>query len=116
SEDPDLGLAGGYIYEEERGEFRCRRGNSVTSVAHAVQLFRRQSFEVLGGYTAFSWGGADMHAEVTLRMKGWRVESFPDLKVFHYRPTGVGFGLLRSWYKGGLMDFYMGTHPIFEIA
>ena len=115
SQDPNLGLAGGFIYEEEGGEFRCRRGNNVTSVAHAVQLFRRESLEALGGYTPFSWAGADTHAEVSLRMRGWRVQSFPELKVFHHRPTGNGFGLLRYWYRGGLMDFYMGTHPVFEI-
>jgi hypothetical protein len=115
SRDPQLGLAGGYIYEEENGQFRPRRGNNISSVAHAVQLFRRECLEALGGYKPFSWAGADWHAEVSLRMKGWHVESFPELQVDHHRPTGQGFGLLRYWYRGGVMDFYMGTHPLFEL-
>lgn len=115
AQDPKLGLAGGFVYEEERGEFRPRRGNNTNSVAHAVQLFRRECLEALGGYRAFSWAGADWYAEVSLRSWDWHVESFPELQVFHHRPTGTGFGLLRYWYRGGVMDFYVGTHPFFEI-
>lgn len=116
SQNPNLGLAGGYIYEEQAGEFQNRRSNTITSVAHAVQLFRRECLEALGGgYKPFTWAGADWHAEVTLRMRGWDVASVPELHVFHHRPTGQGFGLLRYWYRGGVMDFYLGTHPLFEI-
>ena len=115
SRNPALGLAGGFIYEQRGKKFCCRGSNSLTSVAHAVQLFRRESLETLGGYRLFSWAGADWHAEVSVRMNGWRVWSFPELMVFHHRPTGSGFGLLRYWYRGGLMDFYMGTHPVFEV-
>lgn len=115
SHDSQLGLAGGFIYEEEGGKFQPRRG-SISSVPHAVQLFRRECLEALGGYKPFSWAGADWHAEVSLRMKGWHVQSFPELQVDHHRPTGQGFGLLRYWYRGGVMDFYMGTHPVFELV
>lgn len=114
--DPRLGLAGGFIHEEQEGEFRSRRGNVESSVAHAVQLFRRECLEELGGYRPFTWAGADWYAEVTLRMKGWKVYSIPQLRAFHHRPTGKGFGILRYAYRGGLMDFYMGTHPLFEVV
>ena len=116
SQNPQLGLAGGCIYEEKNGQFEVRQGNSLTSVAHAVQLFRRECLEALGGgYKPFSWGGADTHAEVSLRMLGWRVQSISELKVFHHRPTGGGSGSWRYLFKGGVMDFYIGTHPLFEI-
>lgn len=113
--DACLGLAGGFIFEERNGEFQKRRSNSVSSVAHAVQLFRRECLHALGGYRGFSWAGADWYAEVSLRMKGWHVQSIPELRAFHHRPTGRGFGLLRYWYRGGIMDYYMGAHPLFEI-
>jgi poly-beta-1,6-N-acetyl-D-glucosamine synthase len=116
SQDPRLGLAGGFIHEEQEGEFRSRKSNVESSVAHAVQLFRRECLEELGGYRPFTWAGADWYAEVTLRMKGWQVHSIPQLKAFHHRPTGKGFGVLKYAYRGGLMDFYMGTHPLFEIV
>lgn len=114
-ENPCLGLAGGFVCEEQDGEFHDRKTNVLTSVAHAVQLFRRECLEALGGYRSFTWAGADWYAEVSLRMKGWQVHSVPELSAFHHRPTGQGFGLLRYCYRGGVMDFYMGTHPLFEI-
>ena len=115
-QDPRLGLAGGYIYEENEGEFRSRKSNVTSSVAHAVQLFRRECLQELGGYRPFTWAGADWYAEVSLRMKGWNVHSIPDLRAFHHRPTGKGFGLYKYAFRGGKMDFYMGTHPLFEIV
>ena len=115
SHDSRLGLAGGFIYEDQDGRFQPRQGNNVSSVAHAVQLFRHECLDALGGYKPFSWAGADWHAEVSLRMKGWHVQSFPELQVDHHRPTGMGFGFLRYWYQGGVMDYYLGTHPLFEV-
>ena len=112
--DPRLGLAGGFICEDEGKGFQSRKSNTVTSVAHAVQMFRRECLEGLGGYKPFTWAGADWYAEVTLRMEGWHVRSFPDLKAYHNRPTGKGFGRLRYSYRGGVMDYYMGSHPLFE--
>ena len=112
-----LGLAGGSICEERRGEFRPRKGNRSYSVANAVQLFRRECLETLGGrYFILQYGGHDWHAEVTARMKGWHVQTFSELKVFHHRPTGAGTGLWRHSFRQGLMDYSMGVHPLFEIA
>jgi poly-beta-1,6-N-acetyl-D-glucosamine synthase len=115
AQDPKLGMAGGYIYEKQDGEFKSRPGNSLSSVAHGVQLFRRECLEFLRGYEPFSWGGTDSHACVRLRMAGWKVQSIPELKAFHHRPTGAGFGSMRYTFRGGLMDHYFGTHPVFEL-
>ena len=115
-QDPRLGLAGGSIYEEHGGKFEPRLLNRVTSVAHGVQFFRRDCFQAFGGYLPLPYGGPDWHAEVTARMNGWAVRSFPDLHVFHHRPSGTAEGRLRSWYRQGLMDYSLGSHPAFEIA
>lgn len=116
AENPRLGLAGGYICEEQKGEFRPRAANNPRSVPHAVQLFRRECFEAIGQYARLPYGGPDWHAEVMCRMHGWQVESYADLRVFHHRPTGAAEGRLRSWYRQGLMDFSFGSQPLFEIA
>ena len=115
-QDPSLGLGGGYIYERIEGEFQSRKMNTTRSVPHAVQLFRRECLEALGGgYTPLPYGGPDWHAEVSLRMLGWRVQSFVDLPAYHHRPTGTVGGLLRTCYREGLMDQAMGCHPLFEV-
>jgi len=114
--DAKLGLGGGSIYERASdGIFAERRGNRVTSVAHACQLFRRECFlDVGGAYLALPYGGPDTHAEAVARMKSWRVESFTDLKVFHHRRTGSVGGILRGWFRQGKMDYSLGTLPMFE--
>ena len=115
--DPTLGLGGGAICERSgKGSFTERRGNSVFSVAHACQLFRRECFKAIGGaYPPLPYGGPDTYAEIVARMKYWRVASFADLKVFHHRRTGSVGGVLRGWFRQGKMDYSLGTLPSFEI-
>jgi glycosyltransferase involved in cell wall biosynthesis len=112
---PKLGLAGGFIYEEMNGTFQSRPANRVYSVANAGQLFRRESYDAIGGYSIFEYGGADWHAQISVEMKGWEVEAFPDLKIFHHRRTGEGDNLLRHKYRQGKMDYCFGSDPFFEV-
>jgi hypothetical protein len=115
--DPGLGMGGGYICEADaEGVFRPRPLNSVDSVAHAVQLFRRECFEAIGGYLPLKYGGPDWHAGVMVRMKGWSMRSFPDLHVQHLRPTGSADTWRRDRIRQGRMDYSMGSHPIFELV
>jgi glycosyltransferase involved in cell wall biosynthesis len=114
-ENVQLGLAGGLICEMRHGKFQERKCNNPMSVAHAVQMFRRECLEALGGYRLFTWAGADWYAEVSLRMKGWHVQTLSELKALHHRPNGQGFGRVRYLYRGGIMDYYMGCHPVFEV-
>jgi hypothetical protein len=115
-EDDRLGVAGGFIYEQLNGRFQSRRMNTERSVAGAVQMFRRECYKAVGDFLALPFGGEDWHAEIKARMAGWRVAAFPDLKVYHHRPTCAAEGLLRSCYRQGLMDYGLGSHPLFEFA
>jgi glycosyltransferase involved in cell wall biosynthesis len=113
---PTLGLAGGQFFEEdEKGEFKSRKVNRAHSVTHAAQLVRRECYEAIGGYAILEYGGEDWHAEVTAKMKGWEIESFPTLKIFHQRHTGEAGSLLRYKFRQGKMDHSLGCDPFFEI-
>ena len=112
---PQLGLAGGFVVEESMGAFRDRRHNRVYSVAHAGQVARRECYEAIGGYAVLEFGGEDWHAQTCAKMKGWEVEAFPDLKIFHHRHTGEGDNLLRHKFRQGRMDHSFGSDPLFEI-
>jgi glycosyltransferase involved in cell wall biosynthesis len=116
TQNPKLGLGGGAVYERSgNGSFAERRGNNVTSVAHACQLFRRECFDRMGAaYLPLPYGGPDHHAEIMARMNRWEVASFPELKVFHHRRTGSVGGVLRGWFRQGKMDYSLGTLPLFE--
>ncbi len=114
--DPDLGLAGGFIHEPNNGVFKPRNANRERSVPHAVQMFRRQCFEEVGGYLPLKYGGPDWHAEVVARMRGWGVRSLPELPVLHHRPTGTASSLVRYKYRQGKLDYSFGSYPLFEIV
>ncbi len=109
-----LGLAGGWIHEMKGGIFKPLTTQNVGSVPHAVQLFRRECFESIGGYPALPYGGPDTYAEVGVRMHGWQVRSFPELIVHHHRRAASAGGLVRGRFRQGLMDFSLGYYPVFE--
>jgi Glycosyl transferase family 2 len=113
--DSRLGLAGGIILERQNGQFRPRPTNNLRSVAHAAQLVRRECYEAIGGYLPLKHGGEDWCAEISARMLGWRVQSFSDLEVLHYRPTGSAAHPFRNQFREGRMDFALGSVPSFEL-
>lgn len=112
--DPELGLAGGTILEPKHGVFQKRVGTSGSSVAHAVQLFRRSCFNAVQPYVPMAYGGPDWIAEVRSRQYGWKVKTF-DLPVHHFRPTAGAEGLLRGRLRQGRMDYSVGSLFLFEI-
>jgi poly-beta-1,6-N-acetyl-D-glucosamine synthase len=113
-----LGLGGGFIHDKNSdGSFTNRRTNTHRSVAHAVQLFRRECFEAIGGaYVPLPYGGPDSYAETMARMQGWDVQAFPSLKVLHHRPSGSAGGMLRGCFRMGRMDYSLGYSPAYEFA
>jgi biofilm PGA synthesis N-glycosyltransferase PgaC len=114
SQDPTLGVAGGFIHEQVAGRFKQRSYNSRRSVAGAIQMFRRECFARIGAFTPVPHGGLDTVAELKARMLGFHARSFPELKVYHLRRTGGEGGLISASFKAGLMEFEIGYHPIFE--
>lgn len=113
--DVRLGLAGGDIHEKNKGQFKARARNRPTSVAHAIQLFRRECFEDIGGYIPLKYGGPDWYAEVMARKKMWHVQSFPDLPVLHHKPTLTAEGRVKGGFRQGRMDYSLGSSPLFEV-
>jgi glycosyltransferase involved in cell wall biosynthesis len=112
--DSKLGIAAGFIHEEEHGEFRSRPSNRRDSVSHAAQLVRRECYQAIGGYSIFKHGGEDWYAHESARMKGWRAEAFPALAVFHLRHTGATNKPLRHQFRSGRVDYSFGSDPVFE--
>ncbi|MEI6067642.1 MAG: glycosyltransferase family A protein [Methylococcaceae bacterium] len=110
-----LGVAGGYIFEPSKGLWECRKANSPEAVAGGIQMFRRVCFEQIGGYTPLQFGGEDWLAQLDTKMAGWEVEAFPELPVYHYRPTSSAGGRWRGLFRLGMMDASFGSHPIFEV-
>lgn len=115
-EDPTLGIAGGCCLETTRDGLQQNRGSSPTSVPGGIQMFRRKCYHDIGGLMPIEYGGEDWYAEITARLRGWRVRSFVELPVCHQRATGTAESNLGYCYRQGFMDFALGSHPLFELA
>ena len=115
--NPALGIAGGWILEPHKGIFKERVSNTTRSVPGAIQLFRKECFENINGYTPVSKGGIDSLAEIKTLMHGWSVESFPHYKVRHYRRTSAGKNnVLLTRFRQGEIDYILSAHLLFQIT
>ena len=111
--DPELGVAG-TIFSEEGYESTRDSFEGHAYVAGAVQLFRRQCFEEIGGYRPYKPGGVDWAAVTTARMRGWRTRAFTERSFFHHRPHGTAErgSALSAMFFSGQRDYFLGKHPI----
>ncbi|MGE5294766.1 MAG: glycosyltransferase [Solirubrobacterales bacterium] len=114
---PDLGVASG-IYENLVNGSLQKVLSDRRTTPKAIQVFRRACFEQIGGYLPLKHGGEDTCSCVMARMKGWKSWSFPDIKVVHRRPTGVGNAksVLRARFVQGRADYGVSTHPLFMVV
>lgn len=114
--DATLGIAGGIVYTSVGSRF-VTADNALDSVGGAVQLFRKECFDQIGGYVPLRCGGIDAAAEITARMNGWKVRKFPENKVFEHRRTGsVDAQLLASLYREGVRFHSLGYSTLFYIC
>jgi glycosyltransferase involved in cell wall biosynthesis len=82
----------------------------------ACQLFRRQCFEEVGGYTPIKWGGIDWVAVRTARLKGWQTRSFNEKLFFHHRPMGATeSNTWKAKFDYGRKDYFLGNHPLWQV-
>ncbi len=113
-----LGIAGGVICElGAHGRYWPRPGSRANSVAGAVQLFRKECFEEIGGYSPLKWGGVDTIVNTRARMLGWETRELKELEVCHYRrsSTALGGGILAARAREGRRDYCLGYHPAYEV-
>ena len=115
AEDSTLGVAG-TIFKEEGYSSETESFEGQKHVAGQCQLFRRECFEEIGGYTPHRAGGIDWMAVTCARMKGWKTKSFREKSFFHHRRLGTAErGPVASAFSYGQKDFYLGGHPIWEL-
>ncbi len=114
--DPALGVASG-IYENLVNGRLQKVMNDRRSTPKAIQVFRRSCFEQIGGYVPLKHGGEDTCTCIMARMCGWKAWSFPELKVIHRRPTGLGHAksVWRARFLLGLQEYDLGSHPLFVL-
>ncbi len=111
---PHLGVAGTPFIEEGYSSLSDSYEGGE-HVAGGCQLFRRECFKEIGGYSSVKPGSVDKIAVVTARMKGWKTQSFRETFFFHHRKLGTGGGgKWRAIFEYGRRDYRMGRHPLWE--
>lgn len=113
--EPKLGLAGGVVIDV--GTPRDRLPRNRQDVPGAVQFFRRECFESLGGLIAIPEGGWDALTCAVARLRGYETRLCTDLVVDHHKPRNIAHGgqLSRRWQLG-IRDYGLGYHPLFELV
>jgi len=110
-----LGLVG-TPFQELSGETYDYRFVNIEHVSGACQVFRRECFEAIGGYTPVKGGSIDHIAVISARMKGWETRTFTDKVCVHHREMGTAHGgILISKFKLGVKDYNVGNHPLWEV-
>jgi biofilm PGA synthesis N-glycosyltransferase PgaC len=111
--DPSLGLVGTPFKDSSMYDYRFV---SIEHVSGACQLFRRECFEAIGGYSPSRLGGVDHIAVISARMRGWKTRTFTEKICLHHRKMGsAGQGALKSKFRTGVLDYALGGHPLWEI-
>jgi glycosyltransferase involved in cell wall biosynthesis len=114
--DKKLGVAGGRIFQVSARGAALESNTSTESVAGAVQFFRRECFDQIGGYRPISGGMEDGVAEITARYYGWRTRSFRELPVLHHREVGtVGRSVWQSRFNSGVTEYAVGFSFIYHL-
>ena len=113
SENPRLGIAGGYLYHVEDGR-RTIEGHPTFHVRGGAKIYRRECWDALGGL--WVGPGSDTVDEVKANMLHWSTRSFMDLQIQHHRWTGAAYGRWGGIVKNGKTDYVSGYHPLFVLA
>jgi glycosyltransferase involved in cell wall biosynthesis len=113
-EIPRLGVAGAPFVENNKIVYQGKHVD-WNHVSGACQLFRKECYKEIGGFTPVKHGGVDWIAVTTARMKGWKTQTFVEKTYNHLRPIGTGnAGLIKARFNHGIKDYYLGNMFIWQ--
>ena len=113
-DNPKLGVAGTAFQEGNVSYDYDFVG--IEHVSGMCQMFRRECFEAIGGYSPVRSGGVDLIAVLSARAKGWETRTFTERSFVHHRSQNSALhGGLRERIHMGRKDYMLGNHPLWEI-
>ena len=111
--DPKLGIGGGVICHELNGKLHAEPTPRF-HVRGATKIYRRDCWmQIDGVINGAAWDTID---EVKANMFGWKTQTFPEVKVTHFRFTGTANGAWQNAVKIGSWSYVSGYHPLYIIV
>jgi poly-beta-1,6-N-acetyl-D-glucosamine synthase len=111
-QSPKIGIGGGLIYNLLNGTMKTE-SHPHFHVRGATKIYKKDCWDAIG--KLLQTPGWDTLDEVKANMLGWTTQTFPDLKVVHYRYTGAADGQWKTNVKYGIANYICGYHPLFFI-
>lgn len=98
----EIGLCGGFCSVLKNGEWQIERLTNTDHVRGALKAYRVKAFNEIDGLAEqMGWDTAD---EFKLRFRKWKIKTLEDLKVKHFKGTGVKYS--KNYYKRQGEVFY----------
>ncbi|HEU4495929.1 MAG TPA: glycosyltransferase family 2 protein [Flavobacterium sp.] len=96
--DPKIGMAGGFAYIEENGQWVLENLTDRDHIRGAFKAYRKECFLQIGNLKpAMGWDTVD---ELLCRFYGWKVATDASLKVKHLKPTGANYNKTARYKQG----------------
>lgn len=108
--NPKLGIASG-VYLEDRGAGWMEVSMPSYHACGASKMVRRKCWEDIEGFIAMR--GWDTVDEIRAMARGWETTHFADAKLKHWKPEGVGMGMLKTCYMHGEIYYRTGGGMMF---
>ena len=97
-ENPKCGMAGGFCYIEENGDWSLENLTNKDHIRGALKSYTKECFQTIGGLKkSMGWDTVD---ELLAKFHGWKVITDSSLHVKHLKPTGKAY-TKTSKYKQG---------------
>ena len=96
--DPSIGMAGGFCYIENDGEWILENLTNKDHIRGALKAYRKSCFEQIGGLKlAMGWDTVD---ELLAQYHGWKIQTDTSLHVKHLKPTGKVYTKAAKYKQG----------------
>lgn len=98
SENPKVGMAGGFCYINKNGDWVLENLTSKDHIRGALKAYRKACFKDIKGLkTAMGWDTVD---ELLAQYHEWQIKTDTTLHVKHLKPTGNTYNR-KAKYKQG---------------
>jgi len=100
--DPNIGVAGGFVYEQnEKQEWQLNHPMDHNHVRGAFKAYSKPCFKAIGGLkSAMGWDTVD---ELLAQFHGFTIHTDENLTVKHLRPTGNAYNAKAKGLQGRAM-------------